>query len=269
MKRMKTRKAKSSFVCLVAAILLIPAHSVIAQINIGGVTISIPKRAKSPKRDKPETKVESSAELSSDKNEEADNKSSATSKASHAPSDAWLEIILEEINKRKKEVESYDPSARSQLVTPSTPELFFPAISMRARERYFKSIQMNETRRSALNTALDSLAAAAAKKLPLYKPDASIFAFRSPPSERMMLGALKNAAAPKVHKIGIKEANWLIEKNEFGIPVDRYKHGYIWARDNTDDHAYCHLYTLHIQQSYAGGGTYDQTFAKLSDDEMV
>ncbi len=74
MKRMKTRKAKSSFVCLVAAILLIPAHSVIAQINIGGVTISIPKRAKSPKRDKPETKVESSAELSSDKNEEADNK---------------------------------------------------------------------------------------------------------------------------------------------------------------------------------------------------
>src|SRR6266536_489881 len=171
MKRMKTRKAKSSFVCLVAAILLIPAHSVIAQINIGGVTISIPKRAKSPKRDKPETKVESSAELSSDKNEEADNKSSATSKASSAQSDAWLEIILEEINKRKKEVESYDPSARSQLVTRSTPELFFPAISLRAREAYYKSVQMNETRRSALNTALDSLATAAAKKLPLYKPE--------------------------------------------------------------------------------------------------
>ena len=268
MKTMKTRKAKSSFVCLVAAILLIPAHSAIAQINIGGVTISIPKRAKSPNRDKPETKVESSAELSSDKNEEADNKSSATSKASSTQSDAWLEIILEEINKRKKEVESYDPSARSQLVTRSTPELFFPAISLRAREAYYKSVQMNETRRSALNTALDSLATAAAKKLPLYKPDPSIFAFRNPPGEQMMVRSLKNGAALKVHRIGVKEANWLIEKNEFGIPLDRYKHGYVWARDNNDDHPYCHLYTVFLQQNYAGGGTYGQLFAKLSDDEI-
>ena len=167
-------------------------------------------------------------------------------------------------------MESYEPAEGRQLVTRSTPELFFPAISLRERERYFKSInKMNETRRSALNTALDSLAAAAAKKLPLYKPDASIFAFRSPPSEQMMRGSLKNAATIKVNKIGIKEATWLIEKNDLGIPVDRYKHGYIWGRDSIDDHPYCHLYTLHIQQTYAGGGTYGQTFVTRSDDEMV
>ena len=274
MNTLKIKKCACSVACLVVAILLITTHAVVAQeVRFGGITISIPKRPKTPPKtaapESPAPKVETPGEPSSARSEEAKTDSRPTRHASTTQSDVWLEIILEEINKRKKEVESYEPAEGRQLVTRSTPELFFPAISMRARERYFKSVQMNETRRAALNTALDSLAAAAAKKLPLYKPDASIFAFRSPPSERMMLGALKNAAAPKVHKIGIKEANWLIEKNEFGIPVDRYKHGYIWARDNTDDHAYCHLYTLHIQQSYAGGGTYDQTFAKLSDDEMV
>lgn len=218
----------------------------------------------------PAPRVETPEELSSARSEGAKTDSPPTSHASTTQSDAWLEIILEEINKRKKEVENYEPAEGRQLVTRSTPELFFPAISLRARESYFKSInKMTETRRSALNTALDSLAAAAAKKLPLYKPDTSIFAFHSPPSERMMLGSLKNAATIRVHKAGIKEATWLIEKNELGIPIDRYKHGYIWARDSTDDHPYCHLYTLHITQTYAGGGTYGQTFVKLSDDEMV
>jgi hypothetical protein len=268
MKAMKTRKRRSGIVCFVAAILLIPVHSVIAQIRIGGVTITIPKRAKTPKMDKPEIRVESPAEPSSEKTREADTKSAATSSAS-TQSDAWLEIILEEINKRKKEVESYDPSGGRQLVTMSTPELFLPAISLRAREAYYKGVQtMNETRKSALNPAFDSLAAAAVKKVPLYKPDGTIFAFRNPPGEQMMVRSLRNGAALRVHKIGLRESIWLIEKNEFGIPVDRYKHGYIWARDNSDDHPYCHLYTVFLQQNYAGGGTYGQLFAKLSDDEI-
>ncbi|MEP6602287.1 MAG: hypothetical protein ABJB49_10850 [Nitrospirota bacterium] len=272
MKTLKMKKLVSS-VALVTAIFLITTHGVVAQeIRIGGMTISIPKRAKTPPKtpmpESPAPKVET-GEQSSAGGEEARTDSPPTSHASTTQSDAWLEIILEEINKRKKEVESYEPGEGRQIVTRSTPELFFPAISLRARERYFKSVQMNETRRSALNTALDSLAATAAKKLPLYKPDATIFAFRSPPSQQMMLSSLMNAATLKVHKTGIKEATWLIEKNELGIPVDRYKHGYIWVRDSNDDHPYCHLYTLHITQTYAGGGTYGQTFVKLSDDELV
>ena len=274
---MKTSKRRSGILLFVAAILLIPAHSAIGQIRIGGVTITIPKREKPPKTEKPEIKVESPAEPSAEKTGavdsksktgEADPKPSVTSKAS-TQSDVWLDIILGEINKRKKEVESYEPSPGRQLVTPSTPELFTPAISLRAREAYYKGLPtMNETRRSALNPAFDSLAAAAAKKLPLYKPDATIFAFRNPPGEQMMVRGLRNGAALRVHKIGFKESVWLIEKNEFGIPVDRYKHGFIWARDNNDDHPYCHLYTVFLQQNYAGGGSYGQPFAKLSEDEI-
>ena len=273
MKTLKTKQWASRVACLVAAILLATTHAVVAQeVRIGGITVSIPKRTKSSPRptvsETPAPKTEGPGENSESRD---DNKADErpTSPASTTQKDVWLEIILEEIGKRKKEVKNFDPTIEGrQLVTQSTPELFFPAISMRARERYFKSVQMNDNRRSALNTALDSLAAAAANKLPLYKPDASIFAFRNPPSEQMMRASLKNAATLKVHKIGIKEAVWLIEKNQLGLPVDRYKHGYIWARDNNDDHAYCHLYTLHIQQTYEGGGTYGQTFVKLSDDEL-
>ena len=273
MKSLKTKQWASRVACLIAATLLVTAHAVVAQeVRIGGFTVSIPKRTKpSAKTTAPETPAPKTEEPGETSERRDDIKTDArtASPASTTQSDVWLEIILEEINKRKKEVENFDPTVEGrQLVTKSTPELFFPAISMRARERYYKSVQMNDTRRSALNAALDSLAAAAAKKLPLYKPDTSLFAFHNPPSEQMMRGSLKNAATLKVHKIGIKEAVWLIEKNQLGLPVDRYKHGYIWARDTNDDHAYCHLYTLHITQTYEGGGTYGQTFVKLSEDEL-
>lgn len=85
----------------------------------------------------------------------------------------------------------------------------------------------------------------------------------------MILGGLKNSVTLHVHKIGFKEANWLIDKNALGIPLNRYKHGYIWARDGSDDHSYCHLYMVYLQQNYSGGGTYGQTFAKVFDDQNV
>jgi hypothetical protein len=267
MKMFKSMKWTTKVACLVSVIVLIASHAIIAQeVRIGGVSISVPKRTKSPKTEETTRKDEPANEQPAS-DSETTKKEQSTRRASGS-SDAWVDIMLEEIAKRKKEVETYDPAERSQFVTLSTPDVFLPAISLRARERFYKQSNSNDARRAALNPAFDSLAAVAASKLPVYKPDATLFAFRNAAAEQMMLGALRNAASVKSFKIGLKEANWLIEKNDFGIPVDRYKHGYIWARDSSDDHAYCHLYTLHVQQSYAGGGTYGQTFAKLSDDEI-
>ena len=269
MKTLKTEKWVSSVACLTAAILLLTAHSATAQIRIGRVTVTIPELPKPRRTEKPANTTPASGDTSATNKRESSNESSSTSSPSSPQSDARLEILLEEINKRKKEVETYDPSERSQFVTMSTPELFLPAISMRARAAYYKRDQLNERQQAALNPALDSLAAAAAKKLPLYKPDSTVFAFHNPAAELMMKQSLKNAATLKVNRSGIKEGNWLIEKNEFGIPVDRYKHGYIWARDSSDDHPYCHLYTIFVQQNYAGGGGYGAVFAHLSDNEIV
>ncbi len=274
MKNLTTKKFAISAACIVLANLFITSPAVSAQeIRFGGVTISIPKRTKTPKTEpKAETPRASGTAQSEEPKSEVSATSSRTTAATPAArpqSDPWLEIMLEEISKRKSEIEKYDPAEGGELVKPNTPDLFLPAISVRAREKFFKGVQtMTDVRKSTLNKALDSLAATAAPRLPVYKPDMTLFALRSAPLEQMMLGSLRNSATLKVHKSGIKEANWIIYKNELGIPIDRYKHGYIWARDASDDHPYCHLYTLHIQQTYTGGGSYSQTFAKLSEDTI-
>jgi hypothetical protein len=270
MKTPKSTKWVSNVASLTVAmfaIILLPAYQATAQIRIDRVTVTIPEIPRPRRTEKPPAPA--SGDTSATNQGESRNEASGASRPVTSQSDARLEILLEEINKRKKEVEAYDPSASSQLVTRSTPELFIPAISLRARAVYYKRDQLNERQQAALNPALDSLASAAAKKLSLYKPDATVFAFHNPAAELMMKQSLKNAATLKVHRGGIKEATWIIEKNEFGLPVDRYKHGNIWARDNNDDHPYCHLYTIYVQQNYAGGGTYGEVFARLSDNEIV
>lgn len=267
MRTLKTTQWVSSVACLAAALLLLTAHPATAQIRIGRVTVRIPELSRLPRAEKPATTATASEETPAKK--ESKTEPSGTSPPSKPQSDARLEILLEQISKRLKEVETFDPAERTQFVTMSTPELFLPAISMRARAAYYKRDQINERQQAAMNPALDSLASAAARKLPLYKADATLFAFHNPSAELLMKQSLKNAATLKVHRSGTKEAVWLIEKNEFGIPLDRYKHGYVWARDNSDDHPYCHLYTIYVQQNYAGGGTYGAVFARLSDDVVV
>lgn len=269
MKTLKTKRRVSSFACIAAAISLLTADHSTAQIKIGRVTINIPEISRLPRSEKPATTPTASEETPETNIGGPAAHSSGPGIPSKPQSDARLEILLELIDKRKREVETFDPAERTQLVTMSTPELFLPAISMRARAAYYKRDQLNERQQAAMNPALDSLAAAAGKKLSLYKPDATLFGFHNPSAESLMKQSLKNAATLKVHRSGIKEAVWLIEKNELGIPLDRFKHGYIWARDNGDDHPYCHLYTIHVQQNYAGGGTYGAVFARLSDDVIV
>lgn len=269
MKTPKSKKWAISVASLAVAMLLITAYQATAQIRIGRVTVNIPEIPKRGKTEKPASPTPKSGDTPATNSGESRNESSSANSPSRPQSDARLEILLEEINKRKKEVETFDPSERTELVTRSTPELFIPAVSLRARAAYYKRDQLNERQQAALNPALDSLASAAAKKLPSYKPAPAVFAFHSPAAESMMKQSLQNAATLKVLRSGIKEANWLIEKNEFGLPVDRYKHGFIWARDSSDDHPYCHLYTVFVQQNYAGGGTYGEIFAHLSDNEIV
>lgn len=245
MKTLKTKKWTSSVACLVVACFLITTNSVAAH------------------------KAEASEETPTIKMGQAKAKSSLMSNKSNAQRDVWLEVVVDDINKKKREVDSYDPSESNRAFEIGTPYWLLFAVSPRAREVYYKQVKANESRRAALDNAFNSLAESAAKKLPLYKPEATIFGVRNPSAEQMVVRSLKNAATLKVHKIGFKEANWLIEKNEFGIPLNRYKHGYIWARDSNDDHSYCHLYMVYIQQNYAGGGTYGQTFANISDDQIV
>lgn len=259
----KIRKSISVAACVVVTLLSITTTAVIAQIRIGGVTITLPEKVR--KTDKTATKDKVA-------------KPGPTPTPSHsrapmrgASSDPWVDIMLDELNKKQAEVETFDPAEPNRAFDMFTPYWIPVAVSLRARQEYFKRNggQKSADRQAALTPALDSLAAAAAKKLPLYKPNASVFAYRNPAGEQMAVRGLKNAATLKVHKIGFEEANWLIEKNSLGIPLNRYKHGYIWARDSADDHQFCHLYVIYLQQDYAGGGTYGQSFTRIRDDQIV
>lgn len=180
----------------------------------------------------------------------------------------WLRAHLEEIEKKQKEVDEYNPADKLYMVSATTYDYLLFAVSPSAREKWLKGANAVEFKPN-LDPALDALAAAAAKKLPIYVPNAKSFAFRNPLEEKMMKTQAGNLAALKIHKIGLAQSNWLISKNDIGIPTARYKQGYIWARNTADDHPFCHLYQINIIQDYAGGGTYGASYAQHIDSTLM
>ena len=263
MYKVKAFVTSGAIVIFALAIIQLAAEAAFSQIKIGGVTITLPEKIRK-------------TEKSATKDENMRPGPTPTPAGGRAPvrgasSDAWVDIMLDELKKKQAEVEAFDPASPNRAFDIFTPYWIPVAVSQRARQEYFRRNggPKSAERQAVLTPALDALAAAAAKKLPLFKPNASVFAFRNPTGEQMVIRGLRNSATLKVNKIGFEEANWLIEKNALGIPLNRYKHGYIWARDGTDDHQYCHLYVIYLQQDYAGGGTYGQAFTKIRDDQIV
>lgn len=180
----------------------------------------------------------------------------------------WLRAHLEEIVKKQKEVDEYNPTDKLYMVSATTYDYLLFAVSPRARDKWLKGANAEEFKPN-LDPALDVLAAAAAKKLPTYIPNAANFTFHNLLEERMMKTQAGDLAALKIHKIGLAQSNWQISKNDIGLPTARYKQGYMWVRNTTDDHPYCHLYQINIIQDYAGGGTYAASYARYIDSTLM
>ena len=176
---------------------------------------------------------------------------------------------LEEIAKVTKHVDRYTPEGNTYWLNFQEGEWLLRAVSLRAREEWIKDRWKTTTARKKVAEVLDVLAVAGAKKLPTYKSDPKEYPFHNLAEEKMMKGAFENLAALKIHKIGLGQTNWLISKNEFGLPTKRYKQGMIWARKATDDHPYCHFYYVNILQDYAGGGTYGASYAIFAGEELA
>jgi hypothetical protein len=232
-------------------------------------TITIPKL---PKISKPRTEPAKEAqtititERSKDDPQAGNKPVAATDKCSQS---GWLDIHLGKIAERQNEVSSFTPE-RGWFTRGFTYDHLLFAVSPSAREKWLKdsnALQFKEC--PNLVSALDKLAAAAAEKFPLYTANPKAYNLRNPAEEKMMKATLKNAAAVKIHKIGLNQASWLISKNELGLPTSRYKHGFIWFRDPADDHPYCHFYYVNILQDYAGGGTYGASYALFVEDGLA
>lgn len=186
--------------------------------------------------------------------------------------DIRLSIFLDDISKAKSEVDRYTPADFLYLVSAGgNSEALLRAVSPKAREEWSKQWLKNADSRAEFNTAWDELAAAAAKKLPLYKPSPKSFQFKYPAGEKLLMDYFKNTATLKIFRIGTDTAGWDIQKdnNDF-LPTYRYKSMRVYLRDTSDDHPYCHVISARVKQDYAGGGAYNQSIYRSSvNDEII
>lgn len=239
------------------------------------ITITLPKLPKINKPKKEQPKQEQPKEVqqtTTDSNQSKDNQTTESKPAAAADKcseSLWLETHLEEIAKRQKEVDDFTPE-RGWFTKSFTYDHLLNAVSPSAREKWLKDAKALDLKDCPnLVAAFGNLAASVAKKLPLYTANPKAYNFRNPTEEKMMKAALENAATLKIHKTGLNQANWLISKDNFGLPTSRYKHGMIWLRDPADDHPYCKIYYVNIIQDYAGGGTYGASYALFVEDALA
>lgn len=181
-------------------------------------------------------------------------------------SNLWLETHLEEIANRQKEVESFTPE-RGWFVKTFTYDHVLNAISPQARAKWLTDSKATEFKQY-LDPPLDALAAAIEKKMASNQPNTKAYPIHNPVEEKLMKSKINDLSNHKIHYIGLQQSNWLIEKNELGIPKNRYKYGMAWVRYAPNDHPYCRVYYINIIQDYAGGGTYSASYAYFAKDEL-
>jgi hypothetical protein len=234
------------------------------------VTITIPKlpKIKKPKVDVQQTEQTPTTTATSGKTSGQD--SSLPQKSGEDDTmDFRLSFFLDEIKKAQQSVDEYDPDTKLYLISSALSDWLWRAVSMQEREKWGKEWLKKPNEKQKFDQALDALAASAAKQLPNYRMNTKNYAVHNVAEEKMMKSVLKNPAIYKIHYTGLEQANWLIDKNELGIPTSRYKHGAIWLRNTTSDHPYCYITYVNIIQDYAGGGTYATSYPYFVRDEMV
>ena len=175
-------------------------------------------------------------------------------------SDAVTRVHLEDLEKTRKEAESFRPGLRGYYVS-----------ELSDRKNIYLEAALSPSRRKewlggwpedfvkCLEPALDGLAAVARKTLPGYTGPQG-YTLGTPAEKKALLSAINDIAQAKVLKVGIDEANWLIDKNSLGIPTARYKHGVVWAQYPNSDDGFCRIFWVNIKQDYAGGGTYGASY---------
>ena len=231
------------------------------------ITITIPGI---PKIKKPKivTTTDTTTTSSDSQNGTATGNNEDTSSESLDPR---LSLFLDELKKAQQEVDKYNSNDYLYLVGGNSTDWLWRAVSAKERaefENKWNSV-MTPGAKKRFDDGLAALAASAAQKLPAYKASLNKYTFHNAAEEKMMKGVLSKIADYKIFSSGLKESAWLIDKNDYGLPTARYKHGVIYLRDTKSDHPYCYATYVNIKQDYAGGGTYGASYARFIEDEMV
>lgn len=187
----------------------------------------------------------------------------ATAASTDCSSDPVAQVHLMDLEKTRKEAEEFRPGARDYFVSTLSDgkNLYLEAaLSPSKREEWLGRFRKNDPQfEKCMAPALDGLAAVARKTLPGYTGPAG-YTLGTPPEKAALQRAINDIAGAKVLKVGIKQPNWLIEKNSLGIPTARYRHGVIWAQYPNNDTGLCWIFWVNLVQDYAGGGTYGASY---------
>jgi hypothetical protein len=138
------------------------------------------------------------------------------------------------------------------------------------RKEFFDQWKFPAVTVAKFNSELDALASEAPTKIRAFTASQTgKIRLRSAVDERMMLSAMTDVPGVIVHKTGMYDATWSIQKNDYGIPSYRWKTGAIYGRNPTSTHPYCWIWLISIRQDYSGGGTYGASYPKHIDVDIA
>jgi hypothetical protein len=167
-------------------------------------------------------------------------------------------VHLRDLEKTKKEALSYVPGQREyyvSILSDKKNEYLEAALIPWDRKEWFK--ESGEMFKNCLTPALDDLAEVARKSLPTYTGPKT-YTFGTPADKKLLQSAIPDISTARVFSTGLRQANWLIEKDNFNFPTARYKHGAVIFKVPSVE--YCWVYYINIVQDYAGGGTYGASY---------
>ena len=179
----------------------------------------------------------------------------------------WIDYQIEAITKYKQELESWNPDTQIFPKPGSSDDYISLAFSKKERVTWLsdKKVEPN----AKLDATLDELKATLSRRLPEYTINPKSFTNRNAAEEKMMLAQMTGVPGIKVFKIGLNQPTWLIDKNEWGIPKARYKHGMIYGRNPASEDQFCRIWYVNVVQEYTGAGTYGPTQARYIEKEFI
>lgn len=179
----------------------------------------------------------------------------------------WVDYQIGKINEYKQQLESWNPANQVFPRPNSSDDYISLALSTKERGSWLRDKKVAPD--AKLEATLNELKATLTRRLPEYTIDSRSFTNRNAAEEKLLIAEMSDVPGVKVFKIGFNQPTWLIDKNEWGIPKARYKHGLVYGRNPASEDQFCRVWYINVVQEYTGAGTYGPTQARYIEKEFI
>jgi len=171
-------------------------------VSFGQFTISIPKIPKIKKTvETTNTTTTTDTGQTNNTNNNSSNNNNSQPKSGECDQYSFVYgVFVDDIKKKQQEASEYDgPANKIYYVSATQDDYIRLAVSKSSRDKWFADKKMNDYRAdkgcNKLDPALDELAAAVAKTIPLYVPEAGKYAVRNAAEEALMKSKINDLSA--------------------------------------------------------------------------